>query len=511
MTTDIQLSFTARTIATIRAEFEDMVRQTRPDVWSDFFESNLGQSLIELNAMIGDMISMGQDFVGGEFFLATCLRYESALRFCRSVGYVPRSATAAEVLVRADVIPAIVTTNGATIPLGTVISSGGLQYELLEDVVLAVGTTVATLSLFEGQSFSETFDPSNQGGQEILSANGVVAEGSWHAFIGDASNPDNEWDQVEKVAFETGATETYEISFDGDGRIHVVFGDGIAGKIPDDTITLQYRTTAGAGGNAPIYSIRGNVKANVTGGLGTASIAFENSTSTSSGGRDRESLDELRVNVPAYIRSTDKVLTLNDYNTNLLRISGVALVYADILVASYSANIVRIHLWANEEVDFVSETYDATVSSTAEYERYAEFPEIRVNDVQVWLRGRTSVNVLNAIYRPSISYVDVYLTTVVYDARYVKETIHENITKAVIAVFEESTGFVTRVSDLYNAIDAVAGVKNFYIERIVWTRLAKEYATGTVTLTGQPTDGDTITIDDGSGPKTFEFDDDASV
>jgi hypothetical protein len=510
-TTAPRLSFTARDLVTIRTELENVIKETRPTEWSDFFQSNLGVSIIELNALIGDMISYGLDAGAGEFFLSTMRRYESALRFARSVGYVPRSHAPASVIVVADPLPETLTTNGGTVPAGSAIELDDLRFELLEEVTIAPSDTDSTLTLSEVTSYEETFDPSSQPGQEVETANGVVADASWDVFVGDASNPDNEWVQVDKVAFETSATEVYEIFFDGDGKLHVVFGDGAAGKIPDDTITIQYRTTRGKDGDRPLLAVSGAIKVNIAGGIGTVAVTYQNSTGASSGGSDREDLDELKVNIPAYISTLDKALTLLDFERTALTISDVALAYADILLASYVANVVRVHMWEEETYDFVGETEDESVSSTKEYGRYAQMPESRIGEVQTYLAARTPTNIHTVIERPDMAFADVYLGDVRYDQRYTKEVIHAAITAAVVKVFEDSTGFTVRVAELYNAIRDTAGVLYFYLERVVFSHLILSAATGTVTLTGLPTDTDTITIDDGTTTKTFEFDDDDTV
>jgi len=505
------ISHTARDVNTILTELENLVLSTAPDDWSDFFESNLGQLIIRFNALIGDMLSMGQDAVAIEVFLATCQRYESALRFCQSVGYVPRSATPASVEVVSVSFPASVTLYGATIAVGSTIAGpNGLQYELLEAYTIPVGALDATLTLQEGKSFTETFEPSSQPRQQISTSNGVVAEDSWEVYVGTVS-PANLWSQIDSLALETTASKTYEVSFDGSGRLLVQFGDGAAGKIPDGTITVLYRTTNGEAGNAPIYSVDGSMKVTLGGGAGTASVQFRNSTGKATGGRDRESLSELRVNVPAYIRSQDKILTLQDYTTNVGRVAGVSLVFADILQASYGGNGVRVHIWDEEDVTFTVEMYDDSIRTDRDYTRYLQAPVGTTDDVQRFLRDRTPVNVHSAIIRPTVAWVDVYLSEVYYNTWYTREAIHQAIGDAIIGVFEAASGFRVELNELYNAIRDVPGVGTFYLDRLVLSGYRRPPATGTISLSAQPTDGDTIIISDGVTTRTFEFDSNGSV
>jgi hypothetical protein len=417
------------------------------------------------------------------------------------------------VLVIADPLPSSLQTNGGTVPAGSAIEIGDLRYELQEDVTIVSGDTNSTLPLVEVTSYVETFDPSSQPRQEVASASGVVADGTWHVFVGDAGNPDNEWVQVDKVAFEVAPTETYEVYFDGDGKLHIVFGDGAAGSIPADTITLEYQTTRGKAGDLPLLAVSGSIKVDIGGGLGTVGVTYANSTGTASGGADRETLDDLRVNIPAYIRTVDKALSLLDFETTALRIPDIVLAYADVLLASYTANVVRLHVWEEEEFEFTSETEDDTVSTTLPYNRYATMPAGRIREVQEYISPRTMTSALTSIERPDMAFVDVYLGSVRYDSRYTEAEVHANITAAVIAVFEGSTGFTIRIAELYNAVRDAVGVSYFYIDRVVFEHLIIASATGTVTFSGDvnPANGDTVTIDDGNGAKTFEFDDGGGV
>jgi len=578
-----KISYTARDFETIKAELEAFVKETRPDAWSDFFESNLGVTLIELAALVGDMLSYGQDIIAQEMFLATCRRYESALRFARSVGYVPRAASAAEVTVKSLTHPESLVTFGGVIPAGaTIRGQNGLTYELLEDFPIAVGDTVSRVTLKEGTSYEETFEPTNKQLQEVFVSNGIVEEGSWKVYVGDPSVGTNLWSEVENIQFETSPGKVYDTYLDGNGRLHIRFGDGAAGLIPDDIITVKYRTTNGARGNSPVSSIRGALRVNLTApGVGVVSVEYENKdtdaaatgtelvssepqgttfasqfasgtlqktpvvaatvvllitpqaggalvlkdngagsfdvisnttphalvnsaitystgawqievtpnfavngsmfadyfyikpisvtslaiTGAASGGADRESLEELRVNIPAYIRSQDRILTLEDYNDVILQVPGIALVFSDTWISSYTANIIKVHVWDAEEVDFVSTSDDGS-ASIIKYNRYLQVEQDRVSDIQAFIKPRTVVTVHNVILRPLMLWVDIYLGDVRYDKRFEKKEVHAAITQNIVNVFQNASGFAIRLSEIYNAVRDASGVGYFTLQRI---------------------------------------------
>jgi hypothetical protein len=467
-----QLSYTDRDFATIFDALEGFVQATRPEDFTDFFTSNLGITLMEMLAFVGDLLSYGQDVTAQEVFLATARRLESALRAARSVGYVPRSATAATVVVASGALPANVVSFGAIVPAGnSVQGANGLRYEIVEDVTIIPGSSTTSFTLREGQSFTEAFTPTKQPNQKFTVSRGIVEEASWQVFVGDPDNPLNQWTQVPNVLFETSDTETYQVFFDGQGRLTVIFGNGTAGKVPDATVTINYRTTNGAAGNAGVGTIQGSLQAEVIGTSTTAAIPVKNSSQPATGGQARESVAELRVAIPAFIRTLDKVITIADYEEAVATQAGVALAFADNPIASLNGNVVRVHIWASEQFTFVSTSPGQGFTSAVNYQRYVQAPTARVYTVQQYLRPRTIATVHNVVIRPTVAQVDVDLGQVKYDTLNRTEDVHEAIVEALVELFETSSGFLIRISDIYNVVNRVPGVIGFTIRQITFEHI----------------------------------------
>lgn len=488
------IDYTKRDYAGVLAQLQAFVQATNPTGWTDFFESNLGLTLMQMVAFVGDLVSHGQDVLGQEVFLSTARRYESVLRFARSVGYVPRSALSAQVAVVSDPLPTNVVLYGGVIAAGsTITGTNGQKYELVEEYIVDPGTSTLTLLLREGATYTETFTPTRASRQEFVSSRGIVEEDSWTLFVGSVDDPTNVWTQVANVTFETSATNTYETYFDGEGKLHVVFGDGNSGRVPNQLVSLVYRTTSGVLGNAALNAISGNFQIDVVTLATTASVATKNSTTTASGGRDRETVDELRLSIPAYIRTLDQVRTLFDYEEAVASIAGVQLVFADVPLSSFSGNVIRVNIWDTEAVDFISTSPETAISSAVTYNRYAQVPVLRVYDVQQYLRSRTYATVHNIVTRPTVASVDLYFGRVTYDkARFKAVDVHAGIVQAVVSLFESSTGFALRVSDLYETVLNVPGVRYFTIARIVFEHIDFDNPPTTIIeefRTDQDTDG----------------------
>lgn len=507
-------SYTKREFESLLAELIRTVKATRPVNYTDFFESNLGTMLMELIAGTGDILSYGMDAVSVELFLATCKRYESALRFAQSVGYRPRGPVGAIATMSIVSMPAAVSADGGLIAAGSkFVGTNGLQYEVLETAVINPGDTTSQIDVTEGRSAEEVFDASGIANQEINTATKNVADSTWTVFVGDPTDPDNYWTEVASLALENGATKTYEVRYNPDNSIIIRFGNGLdAGKIPDGDITVRMRTVNGARGNVPASAVRGSVVITLINSVGTVESQYT-SVTNASGGLDRESVDDLRATVPAYLRSADKIVTRADYNLNVRRVPGVAVSLTDVIVNSYGGNLVVTYAWGLESLrsptnPFVVESYVNPVVSAVDYDRYAVLDIAFASAIQQFLRARTVLTVHNVIQRPDLAEVDVYLSDVRYDRRFAPTTVHRAIAEAVVALFRSSSGFEIRLSDLFEAIDSVDGVRSFYIERVLVSQKSKGFATGTITFSGNnnPSDGETLTIDDGTSVTIFEFD-----
>lgn len=499
--------YTEREFDSILAQLQSLILQTRPDLQSDFQQSTLGRMLLETMAFVGDLVSFSADSAAAEAMLDSCRRVESAIRFARSVGYVPRMDTSATADLTA-VLQAGLSATGGTVAAGqTFTGPDGTRWELLEPVTIGSGAGTATITVTEGTSRSETFPVDGQPAFTLRTAHGNVAAGSWTVTINGS-----DWTEVDDP-FEPGVTgDVYGVQTDAEGRLIVRFGAGGSdgANVPTTDVTISYRTTQGALGNRSAGSLVGTFAVQGTGvGQPTYSVTFTNAD-PAEGGADRETLRELKVNVPAYVRNGGKLVTLQDYNGAPRAVSGVALSYADLTYASTGGNVVRLDVWGKEFVTFVSESVEGSQrKSAAGYFRYVTASGTLQTAVKTYVNPRSSVTILPLVNAPPVAWVDIYAREVSYDRSRSAAAVHADLTAAIVAAFEAGNGFSLRLADLYNAARSVAGVRYFTIDRIVFEHRAKPRAAGEVAFAGglQPADGDRVTLADGVGaPVIFEFD-----
>ena len=120
------------------------------------------------------------------------------------------------------------------------------------------------------------------------------------------------WRRVDSLVSAGSAEQVYSITLDDQDRVSVNFGDNLNGSVPAlGTINIIYRQGGGVAGNVAT----GFISTSVTGLIGlfatTVTILnFEPAT----GGAERESLDEIRINAPAFFRTNDTATTEQDYD-----------------------------------------------------------------------------------------------------------------------------------------------------------------------------------------------------
>lgn len=160
-----------------------------------------------------------------------------------------------------------------------------------------------------------------------------------------------EWDQVTSFAKSTGDAQDYMFKVTASGQPLVVFGDGTLGQIipTEATILVTYRVGGGSAGNVPLNSINTSITGLLTTTNNPITVAIKNTTSAGTGGREAETLEEARVNIPAATRANDRAVTLEDYQTMAMSYDGV--VYARASVRTENAllegNIVFIYAWTS--------------------------------------------------------------------------------------------------------------------------------------------------------------------
>lgn len=251
------------------------------------------------------------------------------------------------------------------------------------------------------------------------------------------------WKEVDTLYGAIG--EVYALRLLPDGTYSVTFGDGTNGNtLPASaTVTLSYRTCDGSSGNVPAGSISTTLL--VSSGSGSLSFSIDNNYCASSGGSDRETIEEARQKLPSIIGSGGRAVTSNDYAAFALKYSGnygkVRYARTETRAANtlVEGNLVRIYVWPK-----TGNFTPPALTDIAEYvQRYAV-----ATDYVVVNNGNASPLPVSCRVKPKPGYTTASVTTEVTTAY---STLVENS--------DPSIGIT--VNEIIDTLSALNGVDQF--------------------------------------------------
>lgn len=160
------------------------------------------------------------------------------------------------------------------------------------------------------------------------------------------------WAPVANLITANNDEQVFQVRTLATGETIVAFGNGLFGAElpPGATVVVDYRTGGGESGNIPA----GSISSSITGFVQTLSTPVNvvvTNNQPGSGGLERETVDEARAKIPAFVRTNDRAVTKSDYETLAITYSSPAgqVRYARATVRTQNAllegNVVVIYAW----------------------------------------------------------------------------------------------------------------------------------------------------------------------
>lgn len=296
-----EIRYTARDFDALKQEMLAKIPVLAP-AWTNLNEGDLGMALLNLLAGTADMLGYYIDRQANEAFLPTALTRESVMKLVRLIDYKLSRPVAAKTKLKFYLDSAA--TANITIPAYTQArTADGLYFTTREAVTLYAGQTFVEVEAYQGQFNTDGFTGSGQDIQAFALTKVNVAQNFLDVFVNAAL-----WTE-DSAALSLKVTSVYEVLTDVNENAVLRFSRFV-GDVPSQntTITANYLQTQGASGNIG----SGLVTVLVTPITGGEALKVTNST-VSSGGKDRESLDEARANAPRQLRQMGRVVSLQDY------------------------------------------------------------------------------------------------------------------------------------------------------------------------------------------------------
>jgi len=244
---------------------------------------------------------------------------------------------------------------------------------------------------------------------------------------------------VDNFISSTSTDRHFTYTIDEEDRATIVFGNGTLGKIPPlgSPIVASYKIGGGASGNVgagQINSIVSSSPNNVTG--------VTNSV-PASGGSDRESIDEAKVNGPLSVKTNDRAVTKEDYEalTNSFNSANGAVSKSVAIATAY------------DNVDIYPAVQGPTGSG-------AIASAALKADLKTYLDSKSMIHVTTTIQDPTYSDFDITANVKVldnYDSADVLAEVNTELTD-YLSFLNQEFGGTLHVSEAYNLITNVVGV-----------------------------------------------------
>ncbi|MDN5854207.1 MAG: hypothetical protein L0K86_15425, partial [Actinomycetia bacterium] len=157
------------------------------------------------------------------------------------------------------------------------------------------------------------------------------------------------WTRVASLYGQPPDAQVYIAREDAEGNSFVQFGDGKTGaRVPSGTGNVSAGLRTGAGARGPLKP-----DTNPTPGTRIAEVKKLHMPEGVAGGSEREQADNAREAAPRKIQGLDRLVSLADYETELMIIPGVARVRADWDIADgVPAVVLRVLLDHGREAEF---------------------------------------------------------------------------------------------------------------------------------------------------------------
>ena len=343
----------------LKENLKDFLRGQEEFQDYDFDGSGL-QILLDILSANTHYNAIYQNMVANEMFLDSAVLRESVVSRAKALGYVPSSLKSAEIDVTLRVVETVIDKQPASVALpaysnfsatkdsvtyifqnptgqtlsdsGEVDSSGGKIYE---------GTFTIKQGVAVEQNFTINFQSNPD--QRFIISNSNVDINSLVVSINESPQDQEATYAVSTLAekvVEIGNTDNvYWVNENESGNYEIYFGNGRIGKkLSDGTvIKVQYLTTSGAVGNniSEGFSF-GDTIITSDSSYTQYDISRAPTATTSFGGSDKESVEEIRFTSPKYYEMQNRTVTALDYKY---------------LVQKKYQNIEGIKTWGGEDND----------------------------------------------------------------------------------------------------------------------------------------------------------------
>ena len=407
-------------------------------VFKDYdFEGSGLSVLLDVLSYVTYYQGIYNHLASNELFLDTATKRSSVVSHAKSLGYSPRSRTAANAIVDFST-----TSAGSYIRRGSIFKArqDDVSYTFLntEDVTLVNGA-VTDLKIREGQLKSKSFIvPNNKTNQSFvlddINVDTDTIKVTVQRSVSDSTGISDVWSNASSIVSVDEDTLAYFVEETYDEYPSVSFGNGVIGKKlqAGNYVTVSYLVTSGSAANG----IGSNDSAS------TRTFNFDSNSTVevktqASGGSQRESLESIRFNAPKSYTSQNRAVTQSDFES---------------LVRSNFSGFDSVYTYGGEQA--TPPQYGKVYVALKPTEGTVITTGLR-NDIATFLKKRTSVALMPEVIESSPLYV-LANTSIFFDPA--KTPLNETILKASIE--QTINRYISQRTRAFNTVLAGSLVEN---------------------------------------------------
>lgn len=300
---------------------------------TDYTEGNVLIIVLSLFAAIAEVLHYYIDNTARESFLATCRKYESAVRHGQLVDYHPMGATAANVNVTL-LRPSTGSSIGTQLTIDTTVSfsdSQGNNWYPAYDVVWPSNVSTINIPLIQHEPYtvqSLIGQTIPSGGTPTITLGSLPGGKYYEKGTMELSIGGDSWTLVETFAYSKPSDKHFMVEIDENLNPYIVFGDGVFGAIPPAGASISSANcyiTSGATGNVEASAIN-TVPSSIS-----ASISDVEASNryAASGGSSYESFLMLKRHIPLSVKTMGVAITKQDFVDLAMLVPGIAKAKAD--------------------------------------------------------------------------------------------------------------------------------------------------------------------------------------
>lgn len=315
-----KMDYTSRDFEALGKELKNYITQ-RFDNWTDFNEANFGNILKELFQTVGDGLHYYQDKQANNVLLMNTKLRSVVLAIAKRMAYTlatNQPATVEQTFELSQPAPEKV-----IIPAGEIIKtqekSNPFVFQLIEDIEIPQGGTSATGVIENSQTREHDEEMEGEPNQEIVLDYGPFIWGSEEVMVDDIP-----YSRVDDFLDSNDTSRHYVLQVDENDIAHIFFGDGQNAVAPEGGLHIDYKTGGGSDANSIQAEQITKLSRQFTDINGNPVNVTTYNPAQPSGGQDKESIAEAKINIPRHKPAQNRTVSEDDYEDNSREVAGVS-------------------------------------------------------------------------------------------------------------------------------------------------------------------------------------------